>query len=215
MKPGGGPPVQGIGFGMADGRARGGYGLIAMALVAGSLGGCQSMQTASVGAPKVVAAPTAHEKDCLTRGMYFEANRSSDDGLLAVGTAIMNRLDSPNFPNSICGIVGAPRQFAQGVLTKPMKDSDKERVERVAVALLAGKRHPGVKNALHFHVAGRTYGYPNMHYVVATGGNRFYEKTDRTGNRPQTLPEAVCKKDGDLVPIKVAFAALSPEVSSD
>jgi len=189
---------------------RGGTALAAV--VAASVSGCQSMtRTAALGEPKVVAAPTAREKECLTRGMYFEANRSDDDGLMAVGTVIMNRLNSPDYPASICGIVGAPRQFAAGVLTKPMKDSEKERVERVAVALLAGKRHPGVKNALHFHVAGRTYGYPNMHYVALTGGNRFYEKTDRAGNRPAKLPEAVCKKDGGLVPVKVAFAALSPE----
>lgn len=190
---------------------RGGGAALAV-VVAASVSGCQSMtQTAALGQPKVVAAPTAHEKECLTRGMYFESNRSDDDGLLAVGTVIMNRLKSPDYPASICGIVGAPRQFAQGVLTKPMADSEKVRVQHVATALLAGKRHAGVKNALHFHIAGRTYGYPNMRYVALTGGNRFYEKTDRAGNRPVTLPEAVCKKDGGLVPLKVAFAALAPE----
>lgn len=186
--------------------------LIALGLVAASLGGCQSVtQTASLGTPKVVASPSAREQDCLTRGMYFEANRSSDDGLLAVGTVIMNRLNSPDYPASICGVVGAPRQFAQGVLTKPMKDTDKERVERVAVAILAGKRHPEVKNARHFHVAGRTYTYPNMRYVAATGGNRFYEKTDKAGNPPATLPQAVVKTGGDLVPIQIAFAVAAAE----
>lgn len=199
---------------MADRDGWHGRGLLAASLIAASLGGCQSMRTAGLGEPKVVAAPTARDKDCLTRGMYFEANRSDEDGLLAVGTVIMNRLNAPGQPDSLCGVVGAPRQFAQGVLTKPMKEGEKERVEKVAVAILGGARHPGVKNAMHFHVTGRTYRYPNMHYVVATGGNRFYEKTDKAGNRPQALPEAVCKKDGGLVPLKVAFADIVPEAST-
>lgn len=190
-----------------------GTGLIAASLIAATLGGCQSMQTASLGQPKVVATPTPRDKDCLTRGMYFEANRSDDDGLLAVGTVILNRLNAPGQPDSICGVVGAPRQFAHGVLTKPMTDGDKARVERVAVALLAGKRHPAVRNAQHFHVAGRSYRYPNMHYVAATGGNRFYEKTDRAGNRPAMLPEAVVQKGGNVVPLKLAFAEILPETA--
>ena len=189
--------------------------LVLAGLPAVGLGGCQSMTTASLGAPKVVAAPTAREKECLTRAMYFEAKRSDDDGLLAVGTVVMNRLDSPSFPDSICGIVGQNRQFAQGVMTKPMQDGEKARVEKVAVALLAGKRHPGVKNALHFHVAGRSYGYPNMHYVAMTGGNRFYEKTDRAGNRPAGLPHAVCKTNEGLVPVRLAFAKLEPDGAAD
>lgn len=190
-----------------------GMGPIAAGLIAAMLGGCQSMQTASIGQPKIVAAPTVRDKDCLTRGMYFEANRSDDDGLLAVGTVIMNRLNAHGQPDSICGVVGAPRQFAHGVLTKPMSDGEKARVERVAVALLAGKRHQGVRNAQHFHVAGRSYRYPNMHYVAATGGNRFYEKTDKAGNHPATLPEAVVHKGAGVVPVKLAFAEILPETS--
>lgn len=181
-------------------------------LSATGLGGCQFLTTASrEPAPKVVAAPTPREKDCLARAMYFEANRSSDDGLLAVGTVVMNRLDSPNYPDSICGIVGQPKQFAEGVLTKPMKEGEKERVEKVATALLAGKRHPEVKGALHFHIAAHTYRYPNMRYVAATGGNRFYEKTDRAGNRPPIFPRAVVKMKEGLVPIQLAFAEMAPE----
>nr|WP_133770041.1 cell wall hydrolase [Enterovirga rhinocerotis] len=159
---------------------------------------------------KVVATPTSADRDCLTRAMYFEANRSSDEGLLAVGTVVMNRLDNASYPASVCGVVGQPKQFAQGVLTKPMRASDQERIERVADALLAGKRHKGIGGALHFHIAGRTYRYPNMHYVAATGGNRFYVKKTRDGDMPERAPDAVVKTASGLVPIKVAFAEATP-----
>jgi spore germination cell wall hydrolase CwlJ-like protein len=36
--------------------------------------------------------------------MYFESNRSSRDGLMAVGTVVMNRVASPLCPNTICGV---------------------------------------------------------------------------------------------------------------
>ncbi len=186
-------------------------------LAALALGGCQmtAAKTTPDASVKVVAAPSPQERDCLTRAMYFEANRSDDDGLLAVGTVVMNRLDSRDFPDSICGIVGQKRQFAEGVMTKPMKPSERERVEAVADALLAGKRHEKVAAALHFHVGGRTYRFPRMHYLIAAGGNRFYEKTDRAGNRPEKDPSAVVETPRGLVPVRVAFAAMASDTQGE
>ena len=34
----------------------------------------------------------------MTRVMYFESNRSSAEGMLAVGTVVMNRVESASFP---------------------------------------------------------------------------------------------------------------------
>ncbi|RYE38242.1 MAG: cell wall hydrolase, partial [Hyphomicrobiales bacterium] len=59
------------------------------------------------------------DKECMMRAMYFESNRSSPDGMLAVGTVVMNRLYDGRYPKSVCGVVGQKNQFAQGVLTKP------------------------------------------------------------------------------------------------
>jgi spore germination cell wall hydrolase CwlJ-like protein len=108
--------------------------------------------------------------------MYFESNRSDAEGLLAVGTVVMNRLEAAILPSGICEVVGQPGQFASGVLTKPMQEKDLEKVADAADAVLAGERHPKVGKAMHFHVAGRRFSYPNMHYVAVAGGNAFYEK---------------------------------------
>lgn len=114
--------------------------------------------------------------DCMTRVMYFESNRSSDDGMLAVGTVVMNRLESGRYPHSVCGVVGERGQFAPGVLSLPMRPDEEARARRIAAAVLAGARHPGVGKAMFFHTAGYYYPYPNMHYVLVAGGNAFYEK---------------------------------------
>lgn len=118
------------------------------------------------------------ERDCLIRAMYFESNRSSTNGMMAVGTVVMNRVDSPRFPNSICGVVGAPRQFASGVLSRSMTEpASVSRATNVADRILAGERHTGVRTAKFFHQAGLSFPYNNMHYVLEAGGNAFYIKT--------------------------------------
>ncbi len=117
------------------------------------------------------------DRECLARAMYFESVRSSDDGMLAVGTVVMNRLESGKYGRTVCGVVGAPNQFAPGALSKPMSEKrSRERAERMAGQVLAGKRHRGVGKAMFFHTAGRTYRFENMHYVLVEGGNAFYER---------------------------------------
>jgi len=115
-------------------------------------------------------------RECLMRAMYFESNRSSAEGMLAVGTVVMNRLNSPQYPKTICGVVGQKNQFAEGVLNRPMSDASVTLVAEMADRVMAGERHPGVGNAQFFHTAGLTFPYNNMHYVLVAGGNAFYEK---------------------------------------
>ena len=121
-------------------------------------------------------------RNCLMRAMYFESIRSSREGLLAVGTVVMNRVESPKFPSSVCGVVGQRRQFAPGVLTRRVR-GDQEELKDLADAILGGKRHPGVKRAKFFHTAGLRFPYKNMHYVLVAGGNAFYEKRSRKRRR--------------------------------
>jgi spore germination cell wall hydrolase CwlJ-like protein len=116
-------------------------------------------------------------RECLMRAMYFESNRSSEEGMYAVGTVVMNRLEDRRYPKSVCAVVGQKNQFAPGVLYKKMKEGPPVQLAgRVADAVLAGARHPGVRRAQHFHTAGLRFPYNNMHYVLEAGGNEFYEK---------------------------------------
>lgn len=118
------------------------------------------------------------DRECMARVMYFESNRSSDDGMLAVGTVVMNRLQSPKYPKSVCRVVGQQNQFAQGALTNHVnkRHSSWARAERAADAVLAGERHAGVGGAMFFHTAGYSFPYRNMKYVTLAGGNIFYDK---------------------------------------
>jgi spore germination cell wall hydrolase CwlJ-like protein len=117
-------------------------------------------------------------RDCLARAMYFESNRSSEDGMLAVGTVVMNRVADKKYPSSVCGVVGQKNQFAPGVLSKSMKEKRSAALAYgVADKVLRGARHPTLsRNVKHFHTAGYRFPYNNMFYVLEAGGNNFYEK---------------------------------------
>ena len=146
------------------------FSMLALICICYSEGGCSTFPFATG------FASTTDERECLTRAMYFESDRSSEDGLLAVGTVVMNRVASPAYPKTICGVVGQPGQFASGVLWKPMQPDEERRVERIADEILAGKRETAVGEAMFFHQAGLSFPYTNMHYVLVAGGNAFYRK---------------------------------------
>ena len=136
------------------------------------------------------------DRDCMARVMYFESIRSSDEGMLAVGTVVMNRVGSNKYPNSVCAVVGQPNQFAPGALSNPMPaGASRDRAYHVADQVLRGRRHRGVGKAMFFHTAGRTYGYSNMHYVAVAGGNAFYER-QQTGRA--YIPRSVIAAAGPL-----------------
>lgn len=152
------------------------------ALGLSSLGGCASLSPFQMRLTSL---------DCMTRVMYFESNRSSDEGMLAVGTVVMNRLESGRYPHSVCSVVGQPGQFAPGVLSNPMNPREAAHTRVIARAVLQGARHPGVGKAMFFHTAGYVFPYQNMHYVLVAGGNAFYEKTPTSRpvdpRRPRSL----------------------------
>lgn len=120
--------------------------------------------------------PRLSELNCMERAIYFEANRSSRDGMVAVGSVVMNRVASDDFPDTVCGVVGQKNQFAPGVLTRPIDIARVPEVRRAAQSVLRGERHSHVGNAMFFHTHGYRFPYDNMHYVLVAGGNAFYEK---------------------------------------
>ncbi|MBZ9966134.1 cell wall hydrolase [Mesorhizobium sp. BR1-1-2] len=129
---------------------------------------------------------TPKDRECLERAMFFESNRSSRDGMIAVGTVVMNRLRSGKHGDTICAVVGERGQFAPGVMTRPMNSRAMPDVEEAAEAVLKGERKAKLKNTMYFHTAGLRFPYKNMHYTMVAGGNAFYEKRGRNW---QPLPD--------------------------
>jgi spore germination cell wall hydrolase CwlJ-like protein len=122
--------------------------------------------------------------------MYFESNRSSRDGMIAVGSVVMNRVQSDNFPNSVCAVVSQKNQFAPGLMAKKMSGQAQALAEASANAVLLGERHPNVEGARFFHAAWYDADFNNIHYVLTAGGNAFYEKRrPEDVTSPNPLPQ--------------------------
>ncbi len=154
---------------------------------------------------------TPKEKECLERAMFFESNRSSRDGMIAVGTVVMNRLRSGNHGTTICQVVGEKGQFAPGVMTRPMNSKAMPDVEEAAEAVLKGERKAKLKNTMFFHTAGLKFPYKNMHYTMVAGGNAFYEKRGRNWqplpDEPTTMvASATPRAPVSEAPVQVAYA---------
>lgn len=180
-------------------------------VVAAAVAGC-SGRNASRPAETAAMAGSSPERTCLVRAMYFESNRSSQDGLMAVGTVVMNRVASPRFPNTICGVVAQDRQFAPGVMTRPLDPRQLPPAQRAADAILAGERYAPVGKAMHFHMASFKNPYP-ARYLAVAGGNAFYLKPGRRWRSDTT--GAIASRAPDVVPVstssEAAFASAAPE----
>ncbi|MDX7953055.1 cell wall hydrolase [Lichenihabitans sp. Uapishka_5] len=150
------------------------------------------------------AGGTLSDRDCMTRVMYFESNRSSPDGMLAVGTTVMNRVAAPGYPKSVCGVVGQSGQFASGVLSRPMSPRLAAKVAEVADAVLSGERHRAVGDAMFFHTLGYSFPYTNMRYVAVAGGNAFYEKVAPGQGTAAPMPGVPFDPDAQARPRSIA-----------
>ncbi len=97
---------------------------------------------------------------CLAEALYFEARGESLKGQFAVGEVILNRVDAPNFPDTVCGVVkqGTGRKFRcqftytcdgkKEVISEPKAY---ERVAKVARALLDGAPRGLTNGATYYH----------------------------------------------------------------
>jgi len=54
----------------------------------------------------------ARQLRCLALNIYFEARGESTEGQLAVALVTANRVKSPRYPNTMCGVVWQKRQFS-------------------------------------------------------------------------------------------------------
>jgi len=59
----------------------------------------------AVPAPAKRPAIAASEEECMATAIYFEARGESREGQMAVAQVILNRVKSPAYPKSVCGVV--------------------------------------------------------------------------------------------------------------
>lgn len=95
---------------------------------------------------------------CLQQALYFEARGESLRGQFAVAEVILNRVDSRDYPNSVCGVVrqggsnGCQFSYVCDGNSDVMRDREAaERAGRIARIMLNGAPRGLTAGATHFH----------------------------------------------------------------
>ena len=71
------------------------------------------------GKTTVVNLVNSEELECMSKNIYFEAALESTAGKLAVAQVTMNRVNSKQYPNTVCKVVYQGRHYKSGL---PVKD---------------------------------------------------------------------------------------------
>lgn len=166
----------------------------------------------------------ARERRCLAVAIYFEARGEPKRGQIAVGQVVLNRVRSPLFPETICGVVyqGQMRKGCQfsftcdGRTDNPRKGAQWDLAQRLAVEIMDGKQWlPEVGYSAFYHA---NYVRPRWSYrmnrIDRIGRHIFYKKRNE---KPYTVeasaePEATSDSDensGYLLPTLSLATAVS------
>lgn len=110
----------------------------------------------------------------LSRIISAESGNQSLDGKLAVGTVIMNRVESPLFPNTIYDVIFAPNQFSPASNGSINREPNAESVV-AAKLILEGVRVGG--SSLYFvnpSTTPNSWAERNRTYVTTIGAHAFF-----------------------------------------
>ncbi len=120
---------------------------------------------------------------CLASAIYYEAATEPDEGQRAVAQVVLNRVQHPQWPHTICGVVyqgsstpGCQFSFAcDGAMARAPMLSAWIRARRVAERALAGEVYQPVGSATFYHTMQVTPGWRlRMTPVAIVGAHIFY-----------------------------------------
>jgi len=108
---------------------------------------------------KSVSSVGTQAQHCVALAMYWEARGEGYQGMLAVGSVVLNRVEDDRFPNSVCGVVyqggeTPPCQFSwwcDGKSDRPTNGALWAASLNLANELLAARPSDPTHGALFFH----------------------------------------------------------------
>lgn len=125
--------------------------------------------------------------DCLATALYFEARGETVLGQFAVAEVILNRVDSGQFPDNVCAVVGQGGsggcQFSYACDGQPeiIREAGAfDTVARVARVMLDGAPRDLTAGATYFHTRSVRPSWARVfERTAAIGAHLFYRAPDR------------------------------------
>lgn len=116
---------------------------------------------------------SARELECMTKVILYEAGAESRAGQVAVAQVVMNRVESPRFPDTICGVIYQRGQFSSIRSFNPPRNARWNRAMALARDVLDG-HEAVVGEALYFHATRVRPAFVRSRTRVATIGNHVF-----------------------------------------
>jgi len=161
------------------------------------------------------------ERRCLSTAIYFEARSEPLQGQIAVGQVIMNRVRSPQFPQTICGVVyqgqmapGCQFSFAcDGKTDTPRQDSHWALAQKLARQITSGQVWlPEIGYSTFYHA---DYVSPQwksaMNKIDTIGRHIFYKKRNE---KPYIVQEASATPAEAATTLSLASAPAVASISA-
>jgi spore germination cell wall hydrolase CwlJ-like protein len=161
------------------------------------------------------------ERRCLATAIYFEARGEPVRGQIAVGQVILNRVRSPQFPQTICGVVyqgqlapGCQFSFAcDGHTDMPRLDSHWALAQNLARQITSGQVWlPEVGYSTYYHADYVRPGWVDaMNKIDSIGRHIFYKKRNEQPYVVQAsaAPATIAANTGAPANATVALASSS------
>lgn len=127
------------------------------------------------------------EWQCLAEALYFEARGEGARGVFAVAEVILNRVDSRQYPNSVCGVINQGTggryqcQFTytcDGIADRIREQGAYARVGVVARLMLDGAPRQLTGGATHYHTRAVSPSWARrLPQTAAIGSHLFYRSS--------------------------------------
>lgn len=134
-------------------------------------------------ATPATAQPT--ELECMTMNLYHEARGEAPDGIIAVGKVVTNRVNSKQFPNTVCQVVhqGGEHQhhcqfswWCDGRSDRATNQEAWKNMVFYAKLMLSDSLTDPSNGALFYHTDSvEPYWAASMEQVATVGNHLFYQ----------------------------------------
>jgi len=162
----------------------------------------------------------ARERRCLATAIYFEARGEPVRGQVAVGQVILNRVRSPLFPETICGVVyqgqyqkGCQFSFTcDGKSDIPRNDDQWALAQDIARQITAGELWlPEVGYSTYYHANYVSPGWAgSMNKIDKIGRHIFYKKRNE---QPYIVEASDSSKPSGQSGTESSMFSLTPALS--
>lgn len=147
------------------------------------------------------------ERRCLAVAIYFEARGEPKRGQIAVGQVILNRVRSPLFPETICGVVyqGQMRKGCQfsftcdGHTDNPRENAQWDLAQRLAKEIMGGEHwlpEVGYSTFYHANYVSPRWAY-SMNKIDKIGRHIFYKKRNEQPYLVEASAEPEAQSESD------------------